>query len=187
MITNYSKRVILITTVILITGGFFFSGTGSAPIAQASFLDMIRALVTINPLQVEITTPGEALVNEVFKLEATVINKGEERLSNAQAEIFLPPGLTLQAKKQIKKLGVIPPHKEKTVRWLIKGEQSGNYIVLVSARSEIKEQIVSTEASTIVVIIDKVGTGNEEAPNISPSSPSLWQGFLNLFKDWLKL
>lgn len=186
MIVNYSKRVILITAVILITGGFFFSPVSHAPIAQASLLDMIRALVTINPLQVEITTPGEALVNEVFKVEATVINKGEERLSNAQAEIFLPPGLTLKTKKQIRKLGVIPPHKKKTLRWLIRGEQSGNYIVLVSARGEIKEQTVSAEASTIVVIIDKVGTENKEAPNVSQSSPSLWQGFLNLFRDWLK-
>ncbi len=157
MIANYLKKFILITAVVIITGSFFFGVISSAGVAQASFLDIIQALVTINPLKVEIIAPKEELLDQVFKIEATVINSGEEKIGNTQAEIFLPKGLTLVTKKQINNLGAIPPNKDKKTRWSVKGDRSGNFIILVSARGEIKEQVVTAEATTLITILDIVG------------------------------
>ena len=62
---------------------------------QASFLDIIRALVTINPLEVVVSAPPLVETNKMFKVEARVINKGEERIGRVTAEIFLSEGLAL--------------------------------------------------------------------------------------------
>jgi len=82
-------------------------------IAQASFLDIIRALVTINPLELDVTAPIEVEINKVFKVEAKAINKGEDKIENAKAEIFLPAGLVLLKKDSVQNMGVIRGKKDK--------------------------------------------------------------------------
>jgi len=182
MIANYLKKIILITAVVFITGSFFFGVISSAPAAQASFLDIIQALVTINPLKVEIIAPKEVLINQVFKIEVTVINSGEEKVGNTQAEIFLPQGLTLITKKQINKLGAIPPNKDKKTRWLVRGDRSGNFIILVSARGEIKEQAVTAEATTLVTILDIVGPVKTKGLSFIQRVNDWWLEVLNFFR-----
>ena len=182
MIANYSKKVILITAVILITGSFFFGVINSAGVAQASFLDIIQALVTINPLKVEIIAPKEELLNQAFKIEVTVINSGEGKVGNTQAEIFLPDGLSLVTKKQINKLGAIPPNKDKETKWLVKGGQSGNFIILVSAQGEIKEQVVTAEATALITILDIINPAKTKGPNFVQRVNNWWLEVLNFFR-----
>ena len=102
-----------------------------AYVARASFLDIIRALVTINPLEVSIGTPAEAEIGKVFKVEARARNKGEEKIENAKAEIFLPPELVLIQKDPVKEIGVISGKREKKISWPVRGEIAGDYIVSV--------------------------------------------------------
>ena len=144
--------------------------------------------MTINPLALEVTAPSEAVIDEVFKVEARIRNKGEEKINNVQAEIIPPQGLVLVTKKQIQKAGAIPGQKDRKVQWRVKVEKSGNYVIAVSARGELRGQAVSTEATIMVPIIKKVvGLVNKEESGSSQSSSGLWQGFLNFFRNWLKL
>ena len=57
--------------------------------AQASLWDAIRAWVTINPLEVDVSAPAEAEIGKVFKVTAEATNKGEEKIENVKGEIFL--------------------------------------------------------------------------------------------------
>ncbi len=179
---HYLKKFILITTVVLITGSFFFGVISSSSTARASFLDIIQALVTINPLKVEIIAPKEALLDQTFKIEATVFNSGEEKVSNTQAEIFLPDGLTLVTKKQINKLGVIPPNKDKETKWLVKGEKAGNFFVLISAQGEIKEQVITAEATALITIVDIINPAKTKGPSFVQRVNNWWREVLNFFR-----
>ena len=167
----------------LIAVSFCAGAINNAPIAQASLLDIIQALVAINPLELTMTAPPEAVINEAVKIEVVIKNKGEEKIDNIQAEIFLPEGLVLITKKQIYKIGAIPPLKEKKTRWLVKGEKSGEYIILVSVKGKLGEHEISSEESTVVAILNKADTARLNSPQ---SFHNLWQGLLNFFKNWLK-
>jgi len=107
-------------------------------VAQASIFDMIRAWVTINPLLVDVSAPAEVEINKVFKIEAKIINKGEEKIEKAKGEIFLPSGLILLKKDPVQEIGIIPPKKEKKISWSVKGETIGSYIISVSVSGELR-------------------------------------------------
>ena len=123
---------------------------------QASLLDTIRALVTINPLFVNVSAPTEVEINKVFKIEAKIINKGGEKIENAEAEILLPPGLVLIHKDPVKEIEVIPGKREKKIFWSVQGKTIGNYVILVTASGELKGQIISAEGNTLVEVKESV-------------------------------
>lgn len=148
-------------------------------IAQASFLDIIRALVTINPLEVDVSAPTEAEINKVFKVEAKATNKGKDKIENAKAEIFLPAGLVLLKKDSVQNMGVIRGKKDKKVSWSVKGDSVGDYIISVLVSGEVREDIVSADAATKVTLKEKA----------SPPGPFLnvFQIFFTTFQRLLRL
>ena len=124
-------------------------------IAQASFLDVIRALVTINPLDLDVSAPSEAQINKVFKVEAVASNKGEDTIENLNAEIFLPGGLVLAKKDSTQKMGLIRGQKQKKVSWSVSGEELGNYVISVVVSGELNGQIVNADDTTSITLIEK--------------------------------
>ena len=144
---NYFKKIPFFLLAIFILTAVFFSGS-----AEASFWDMIKAWVTINPLVVDVSAPKEVEIDKVFRVKARVINKGGEKIENVKGEIFLPQGLDLLQKDSVQKIGVIPGKKEKKISWPVKGEKEGSYIVSVEASGELKGQIIRAEGNTLVEI-----------------------------------
>ncbi|HDZ54623.1 MAG TPA: hypothetical protein ENI19_03285 [Candidatus Nealsonbacteria bacterium] len=171
---NYFKKTTIFLLAVFILTAVFFSGS-----AQASFWDMIRAWVTINPLEVDISAPEEAEINKVFKVEAKLINKGEEKIENARGEIFLPSGLTLLKKSPIQKIGIISGKKEKRGSWSVKGEELGYYLISVKASGEIEGKELSKESITI-----KVKIKEKAAPGERPRF-NFFQNIFNFFQKWL--
>ena len=148
--------------------------------AQASFLDIIRALVTINPLEVVVSAPSLVETNKIFKVEARVINKGEERIGRVTAEIFLPGGLALTKKNTVQNVGAISGRREKRIQWSVKAEQTGIYIILVSATAELKGNSITAEGNTVTV------TAQENAVlELQPTN--LLQRFFAALQRWLRL
>ena len=168
----FIKKFLPLFLAVFILIAIFFAG-----FAQASFWDIIKAWVTINPLEVNLSAPVEVEVDKVFKVEAKAINKGEEKIENAKGEIFLPSGLTPLKKDPVKQVGVIPGKKEKKISWSVRGEEVGNYIIAVSVSGELKGGLVSAEDSTKV----------EVKESLKKTQPMNWfQNFLNLFRKWLE-
>lgn len=161
---------------------FSFSGVTDKKedsIAQASFLDIIRALVTINPLEVEVSAPIEVEINKVFKVEAKAINKGEEKIENAKAEIFLPAGLVLVKKDSIQEMKVIHGKKDKKVSWPVKGDSVGTYIILVAVSREVRGDIVSADAAIKITLKEK---------SRPPGQPlNIFQRFFDFFQGLFKI
>jgi len=124
-------------------------------IAQASFLDIIRALVTINPLDLDVTAPAEAQINKVFKVDAVATNKGEDVIENTQAEIFLPEGLVLLKKESVQKMGVIRGKREKKVSWSMRGENVGDYIISVVVSGELRGEVLSSDGTSKITLKEK--------------------------------
>ena len=127
--------------------------------AQASIWDVIKAWVTINPLEINVSAPAEVEIGKVFKVEARVINKGEEKVENARGEIFLPAGLILLKEDSVQEIGIIPGKKEKKISWQVRGEEIGSYVISVSASGELKGYIVSGEGSTLVKVGEPLPRG----------------------------
>ncbi len=145
---NYFKKKSLFLLVVFVLTAIFFSGP-----AQASLWDFIRAWVTINPLLVDVSAPAEVEINKTFQVRAGVVNKGEEKIENAKAEIFLPPELVLLKKDPVQEIGVIPPKKEKKISWSVKGEKEGSYVISVSASGELRGEIIKAEDTTMVTVM----------------------------------
>lgn len=143
----------------------------------ASLFDVIVARVTLNPLEVKGSAPSRVKVGKVFKVEARLINKGEEEIKDAEAEIFLPSGLTLVKKDSVQEIGVIRGRKGKKVSWSVKGEEIGSYIITVSGRGELRGQTISVEGSTKVEIKESLKEFQ---------APMWFQDLLNLFGKWLR-
>ncbi len=166
---SYSKKISLFLLAVFILTAVFFAG-----FAQASFWDMIRAWVTINPLEVEVSCPSEVEINKVFKVEARLFNKGEEKIKNARGEIFLPSGLTLLKKDPVQKIGIISNKKEKKVSWSVKGEKEGNYIIIASAFGELRGDSISAQDSAKVQIKE----------SLRGAQPTNWiQNLFDFFKS----
>lgn len=171
---SYSKKISLFLLAVFFLTAIFFSG-----FAQASFWDMIKAWVTINPLSVDVSTLKEVEIDKVFKVTAKIINKGGEKIENAKGEIFLPEGLVLLKKDPVQKIGIIPPRKEKKIFWSVKGEKIGDYVISVKVSGELKEKPVSAEDSTMVKIIEKGSSGGEHRFGF-------FQRFFNFLREWFR-
>lgn len=150
----------------------------NAPVAQAGFLDMIQVLVAINPLKVTVSVPSDVELGKVFKVEAKIINRGEERIEDGEAQIFLPQGLILLEKNTVRKIKVIFPKREKKVSWRVRGEELGNYVISVSAKGELRDDTISAQGNTVVVTV-------QPKLRSSGSSYSFWQRFLDIFSIFL--
>ena len=169
---NYFKKTTISLLAVFILTAIFFSGIidkRETYFAQASFWNMIQAWVTINPLKINVSAPAEVEINKTFKVEAKLVNKGEEKIENARGEIFLSSELTLLKKNPVQKIGALPGKKEKKVSWAVKGEKEGNYVISVSASGELREQLVKAEDSTMVKV------------KLSLQKKSLWQWLQDFF------
>jgi len=159
-----------------------FSGIGAqskVSIAEASLLDIIRALVAINPLEFDVTAPAEAEINKVFKVQTVAINKGEDKIENARAEIFLPAGLVLVRKDPVQNMGVIRGKKSKKASWSVKGDTVGDYIISVLVSGELRGDIVSADGTAKVTLKEKSsGSGRPF---------SMFQIFFTTFQRLLRL
>ncbi|MBZ9572459.1 hypothetical protein KJA15_03955 [Patescibacteria group bacterium] len=177
---NYFKKISTFLLAVFIFTAIFFSGIidkKETYFAQASFWNMIRAWVTINPLSVDISCPSEVEVNKVFKVTAKIINQGEEKIENAKGEIFLPSGLTLLRKDPIKKIGVIPGKREKKTSWPVRGEEIGGYIITVLGSGELGEDEIFAEDSTKVQVKE----------SLEGFQPRKWlQNLFDFFQKWFR-
>lgn len=167
----FIKKFLPLFLAVFILIAIFFAG-----FAQASFWDIIKAWVTINPLEVNLSAPLEAEVDKVFKIEAKVINKGEEKIEDIEGEIFLPEGLVLLKKETVQGIRVIPGRKEKKISWLVRGKEIGSYIIIVSARGELRGDLISAGDSTKVEV--------KESLKRRPQ-PKWLQSLLDFFRKWL--
>jgi len=143
--------------------------------AHASFLDVIRALVTINPLAVNVSVPLEDVEKgDVFNVVGEVMNRGEVRIENGESTIFLPPELVLLTKNPTKKIGVIPAGKEKSSRWRVRGDTTGNYVVSIHVSGTVQGDQISAEESNVVTVTQA----------LSPPGPhnNFFQRFFNIFR-----
>lgn len=183
-----SKMKSAIFLICFISALFFliFWGTYYTKMNLASlFSGIITAWVTINPLEVKVSAPSEVEIDKVFKVEAEIINKGEDKIENAKGEIFFPlePSelvLVLLKKEPVQKIGVIPGKKEKTISWSVKGEEIGNYFILVKVSGELQGKELSKESNTITVeIIEKAVPGRKARFN-------LFQKFFEFFQGWFR-
>ena len=101
--------------------------------ASAAEEGTIKVGITPNPLAVSVSAPDEVIKDRHFTVRAEIQNRGDEKIEKAVATIHLSEeGLSLGKRKAEKRVGTIPPHKVKTVRWRVKAIETGNYIVLVS-------------------------------------------------------
>lgn len=143
--------IIIMTFLALILSFFVMVNTGS--LNQASSLGILTATVSINPLEVKVSAPKEIKVNRTFVVKASLINKGEEKIKDVEAEIYLSPGLRLIRRDEEQELGTIPSRRKKFSFWPVKGEKLGNYVIMVKASGEIKDQEIEAEDSINVEIV----------------------------------
>ena len=147
--------------------------------AQASFLDIIRALVTINPLELDVTAPAEAQINRVFKVEAVATNKGKDTIENVTAQIFPPKGLVLLKSKLTQKMGVIQGMKEKKVSWSMRGEDIGVYVISVVVSGELRGEPLNADGTTKITLVEK---------SSPPGRPfNIFQGFFDFLQGLFKI
>lgn len=156
---NYLKKTVLVFFFVFFTIAIFFSGitpTKVTGIAEASFLDTVKSLVTINPLRVSISAPAEVELGRNFKAEILVKNRGKDKISNVRVELFTSNGLVLISKNSFKEIGAIQGNKTKKFSWQVKGTEIGNFSILVSASAEAGENVISAEGNTAIVsVIEK--------------------------------
>ena len=177
---EYMKKILLPIFIIFALFTFLFLGMNYIGKNLASLSGPITALVTINPLEVDVSAPAEVETNRVFKVEAQVINKGEAKIQNAKGEIFLPPELVLLQKDPVKKIGIISGKKEKKISWGVKGEEIGTYIISVSASGELRGDIVKVEGNTIVKVTEKTPLGQGRPFNLFQRLFDFLQGLFQI-------
>lgn len=183
--SNCFKKIPLFFLAIFIVIAGFCGGTKDYQV-QASLLDAIKAWVTINPLEVNVSTPSEAEIKKIFKVTAEVTNKGEEEIENVEGKIFLPEGVEgiekleepdFLKKNLVQKIGTIQGKKSKTISWTVRGTDLGNYIFAVSVTGELKGDLVTAEDSSGVTIEDPQ----------EKSKPQKWyQNIFDFFRGWFK-
>ncbi len=179
-IQGYMKKILLPIFIIFILFIFLFLGMNYMGKNLASLSGIITALVTINPLEVNVSAPAEVNINKVFKVEAQVVNKGEEKVKNARGEIFLPLEIVLLQKDSVKKIGIIPGKKEKKVSWGVRGKEIGTYIISVSVSGELRGDIVRVEGNTIVKVIEKTPLGQGRPFNLFQRLFDFFQGLFQI-------
>ena len=151
-IEDYMRKTLFSILIISVLSFILLLGIQYGGNNLASLFDVIVARVTINPLEVEASAPAEVEIGKVFKVTATLINKGGERIENAKGEIHISPGLVLLRKESIKKIGVIPGKKEKKASWSVRAKEEGTYFIMVSASGELRGYGISAEDSIKVVV-----------------------------------
>lgn len=152
------KKTSIFLFTVFLTIALFFSGVANPDgdrAAHASFLDIIRAFVTINPLDVKVSAPSEVEVGEIFRVEARVINKGEIKIEDIRAEIFLPSELPLRGRDAVQMINVIQREKERKITWTVRGESVGNYVITVSASGELNGDLVNAQESKVLTVKKK--------------------------------
>ena len=154
------------------------SGKGVVSIAEASFLDTIVALVAINPLHLSVSAPQEVEVGKKFKVETTVENRGEERLSNVRVELFISKGLVLVRKNSVKDVGKIRNNGAKTISWQLKGVETGNFGISARAWGEVRGDVVSADGDTIFVVIAEKSSPGGPGPHFVQNFFSFFSGLL---------
>lgn len=114
---------------------------------------VVTATVSVNPLSVSVSAPDSVFVDQHFKVEANIENYGSNKIKEALAIIQLPQGLTLKGKCE-RTIGMIPPHKKKTVAWRVRATEVGTYViqVSVSGRDEATDALLTAQGSTIVTV-----------------------------------
>lgn len=173
----YAKKILLPIFVISVFSFFVFLGINYTRGNLASLSGIITAWVTINPLEVNVSTPAEVEINKSFQVKVEIINKGETRIEDAKGEIFLPPGLVLVKKDPVQKIGVIQGKKEKKISWAVKGIEIGEHIIVVSASGELKGDLISAEGSKMVEVVEFSPRGKGQG----------WlQNLFGFFQNWLK-
>lgn len=173
---NYLKKIGLVFFFAFLVVTVSFSGKAGAGVinvAEASFLDIVRGLVRINPLHVTISVPTEAELGKNFKAEVLVENRGEDKISNVRVEIFTSDGLVLINKNSFKEIGAIQGNKTKNIFWQVRGTEIGNFSISVSVSAEAGGNVVSVEGNTAVVRV------------IEKSSPPIH--FSNLFQKFFAI
>ena len=98
-----------------------------------AFSGMLTATVSINPLFVTIIPPADAEISKPFSIDVKVENRGDAKIEELKARIYLPDGLFLVGKDAEKNAGVLHGEKEKTVSFRVRAEAVGSYIVSVSS------------------------------------------------------
>jgi len=176
---GYMKKFLLSILIISVLAFSIFLGISYGKKNLASLFSVITAWVTINPLEVEVSAPAEVEVNKVFKVKARIINKGEEKIENAKAEIHLPSGLVLLKKDSVQKIGVIPGKKGKKISWSVKGEQIGNYVISIKVSGELKETPISAEGSAMVKVVKKSPPGGGRGFDF-------FQRIFDFFQEWFR-
>lgn len=121
----------------------------------------ITATVTVNPLLVKAKAVQKtAFVEKDFQVRAEIKNLGESILNDVTASIDLPPDLILLS-DQDQYLGEIKGGRKKVASWEVRGQAAGEYIMIisVSAFNASSGESITHEASAMVAIKDKPGTG----------------------------
>jgi len=176
MLSRLKKTTLFFLAIFILVAGFCGGTINKKDYqARASLLDAIRAWVTINPLEVDVSVPAEVEINRVFKVMAEITNKGEEKIENAKGEIFLPGGLVLLKKNPVQKIGVIKGKKSKRISWTVRGIDPGNYAITISAVGELKGDLISAEDSTVVEVKESLK---------KPRSRRWFQDFFDFFRGW---
>lgn len=155
---KHIKKTLFPSLMIFILPTFVFFGLDSFKNQATSIIGIITAVVSINPLEVNVSAPRETELGGAFKVKAIIINKGEEKIKDAEAEIFLPEGLSLK-KTSVQKLGVIPGKKEKKASWQIRGEDIGNFFITVKASGRLEVKELNSEDSVLVKVIKRTSPG----------------------------
>lgn len=165
------------TLVFLLSVLYFFGGTifGNSSVIQASFYDFIKAFVTINPLDIEVSIPTEVEIGKTFKVEVTIINKGDVKIEDTEGEIFLPVELSLLGKSTVKNVGVVPGGRAKRITWQIKGNTVGQYIISVFVVGEVNGDPVNAEESKVLSV-------NEQA-SLPGQSSNIFIRFFNRLQN----
>lgn len=167
-------EIILFSLVAIGLLGFLFFGIEHVEKQLASFADIIRARVTINPLKVEVSAPEQGEQGRFFKVTAVATNRGTERIENVEAEIFLPEALATR-KDTVQKVGSVRGKRTKTVSWQVRGEAIGVYIISVKVSGFLGQDIVEAADSAVVEIV-------EELPRGGRNNFGVFQNFLNFFR-----
>lgn len=147
----YTKIFLSIFLVVSILFISFFWGIKYFETQLASFSGVIRAWVTINPLEVDVSCPKEAAIDKVFLVRAEIENKGKKKIEEAKGEIFLPEELETK-KGGGQEIGVLPPKSKKFMFWPVKGKEVGNYVISVKVSGDLEGKLVSAEDSAMVKI-----------------------------------
>ena len=166
------KNFLLLLLAVLFLFIFFFFVIGTFREQLASCSGVITALVTINPLEVDVSTPTEVKIDKTFMVRAEIKNKGETKIDEVKAEIFLPDELELVRKDKEQGIKVLRPQQKRFIFWFIRGKEVGNYIISVKASGELKGELISIEDSTMVKIRKRAST------------QEWFQGYFDFLREW---